>query len=225
MKELQDIANQAIFGYLESGKLQEKIDKSIEECFSSCIESAFRWGSLKKDIEKVIDEKLRIAVHDVDLHSYNEIMLQTLKGNICKFTNEQAVEGFAKVLSETFGEAPKEISITEIVETILNDWRTDDPCNCEEKTAKIEFKNESRSTLNTYSLSIKDGEKYSSNKFSLYFIDDRLRISHRQELNPTCMGSVEGFLFKLYAAKTKITGLDDFDPDDVDLEIGYRYND
>lgn len=224
MKELVEVAQETITKYFESGAIEKRLDENITKAFNDAIDSAFSWGQLSKSIKEVVENKLVIAVDDIDLQSYNAIMKEALRGQIAKFTNDQALEGFNKVLEETFGEAPKEISINEIVNKILDSWRSDDPCDCDSKTASIEFKldRSSPSIGDSYSLIINDGEEYSSDKFRIYFIGNKLRVSHLSKLNPTRMGSVEGWLFNLYAAKTDITGLKDFDPDDFDLELGFN---
>lgn len=224
MKELIKVAQELITKYVESGAIEKRLDENITKAFNDAVDDAFRWGGLSKSVKEVVEKKLVITVDDIDLQSYNAIMQEALKGQIAKFTNDQALEGFNKVLEETFGEAPKEISINEIVNKILDSWRSDDPCDCDSKTASIELTldRSSPSIGDSYSLKINDGEKYSSNEFSLYFLGNKLRISHRSELNPTRMGSVEGWLFKLYAAKTEITGLEDLDSDDFDLELGFN---
>ncbi len=225
MKEFQNIANKAVESYLSSGKLEEKINTSIEKCFNDCIDSSFSYGKLRDSIRNVIEKKVVISLDDIDIQSYNQVMLEALKGQMAKYTNSQALEGFNSVLTETFGEAPKEIHIDEIVNKILADWKSEDPCDCnDDKTATIELEKHDKYSNTSYSLKITDGEKYGGNRHHLYFLEDRIRISHNQELNPTLLRGVEGFLFKLYSARTKILGLEDFDEDDFDLDLNFDHD-
>lgn len=224
MKELQEIANQAIEKYLNSGDIEKTIEEQIAKNLRSAIESAFQWGKLNKTIKEIVENKLELSFYDVDLHSYNAIMLEALKGQITQFTNEEALAGFNKVLSETFGEAPQEISINDVVEKILESWRSDDPFDCDKKAAEITYEKHDYPLNGSYSLEISDGERYSEDKFSLYFLDNKLRISHKSALNPTTLRGIEGYLFKLYAAGTTIKGLDEFAPDDIDLDLSYPHD-
>lgn len=225
MKELQELVNQKTQEYFQSGKVEKIIEDRVESMFGEIIGDCFRsYGTLGKAATEVIENKLKLS-GEIDIESYNSIMLEALKGQIKNFTNNEALKGFNKVISETFGEAPKEISINEIVEMVLDDWRSDDPCDCDEKTAKIEFKDDSCGSFRCFSLEISDGQKYGAERVRLYFIDEQLRISHKSQMNPTALGGVEGRLYNLYAAGTKVTGLDEFNEDYFDLELGYQHHD
>lgn len=57
----------------------------------------------------------------------------------------------------------------------------------------------------------------------LFIIDGAIRISHQQKYNPTCFSEHEAFVFKLYAANTRLTGIAEFDADDCDLMLKDEY--
>ena len=217
VKELQEMINSEMSRYLESGGMEKRIKQKVSETFESCIDDAFRWGDINKNLKAIIDEKLIISLDSIDFQSYNAVMLEALKGKIAKFTNDQALQAFEKEIEKLFSPAPKEISINDVVEKVIKDWRSDDPCDCDmhDKYATVNC------DIKSYGIdiTIRKDDYSSSDKVDLYIRDGKLRISYKMELNPTSMYGVEGWIFKLYSGGTIITGLDDFDPDDCDLAL------
>jgi hypothetical protein len=47
----------------------------------------------------------------------------------------------------------------------------------------------------------------------------QIRLNHRQAYNPTCFTEHEALVFKLYAAGTVITGLDEFESCECELAL------
>lgn len=222
MKELQDLFNERLKNYFESDAITKKIDEAISKCFDDCIDSSFRFGDLKNSIQDVVKEKIGVSIDSIDLQSYNAVLSKKLNEEMTRFTNDESNQLLSNMLSGLFSEAPKEITLTELINKIVSHHRddNDDPSDYGDYY-HLNF--EQPHGLG-FSLELKESdEQYSTSLTSLYLMgeDDeslRLAIDFKCDIsNPTCLHGINGFLFKLYAAKTKITEVDLFDVDDIDL--------
>jgi hypothetical protein len=217
--DLVKLINDKVKDLDESGKIEESLDKHLESMIENIFKDIFsRYGKLVKQLTEGIEEKLNINLSNLDLPTYNEQMLVGIKTAMSSKFLDSASDRFKEELDKLFGEAPKTISVKEFVDTILNFWRADNYQNYDLMKVEIE---ENDYPLGGYKLTLsKDGSSYgSSDDVHLYIGEEnKIRISHGHNYNPTCLFSEDAFIFKLYAAGTVITGLEEFDPDDIDVD-------
>jgi hypothetical protein len=228
MKEIQEIVNRQIQSMIEDGSIQKAIETNIEKAVNSAINSQFQsYGSLTKQIEAGLEEGLQINMKDMPFEVYNQQMLVAVKGKLGNLFKAEASGKFMAEMDKLLAPAPKELSITQLVEQIAGFWKTDEPWDADNlddhATAELE---ESGHTSNIQSYSLKMWKQkeshFSPNQpdIHLYLFADRgIRINHKLDYNPTCFRDHEAFIFKLYSAGTIITGLDSFDPDDCELTL------
>ena len=131
-------------------------------------------------------------------------------------------------MDKVLAPAPAEMPIRELVETVVNTWKTDEPWDADdlddEATVELEEPTYPRGGYSLKMWKKKGGDsrftlRSNSEDIHLYLIDGKIQINHRQRYNPTCFDEAEALIFKLYAAGTVITGLSDFDPEDCDLTL------
>lgn len=125
--------------------------------------------------------------------------------------------------------APKEMTINSFVETIISFWKTDEPWDADhlDEYATVEVEPYRDTTSNDITLKMwkkkEESTRYSATTnqpiMELFILSGVIRISHKYRYNPTRFSDTEAFVFKLYAAKTVLTGIEDFDPEDCDLTL------
>jgi len=230
MKELNQIINDKMAELLTNGVIEKAIEEKLENALQEAIRDQFSYsGAIKKSIETAMKEGLGIDLSNIDFDSYNQQMLTAVKVKVGNMFAGGAVAKFNEDMDELFKVAPKEVSINELVNIVVKHWQKDDYRDNDsfDEYATVELE---ESSYGSYSLSI--WKKLESSSTSIYssgknradvvlFINQEgeLRINHRHSYNPTCFDEVETFIFKLYSAGTKITGLDEFDADDCELQI------
>ena len=230
MKELQTIVNGIVEKMIKDNTIQAIIEKSVQGAITEAIASQFKsYGSITKQIEKAIEDGLKIDTKNIPFESYNEQMLVIIKQRLGDMFKGIAAEKFMSEMDGILAPAPAEISINELVEVIVSFWKTDEPWEADDldEQATVDFEEneyggfsvkmwKQAETLSTYSRrkNSADLELYISGKDT-----KTIRINHHQSYNPTCFDQHEAFIFKLYAAGTVITGLDSFDPDDCELTL------
>lgn len=88
---------------LEDGTVEDIISKKIAKSFEEAIDSAFRWGDLKKTIEKRITEILVPYIENYDMSKYI-VKLDTILSEIIEQTalseNKKLLENFKHLMLE-----------------------------------------------------------------------------------------------------------------------------
>ena len=233
MKELQELINAKTKAMSEDGTITALVEKGVERAIESAINDQFRsFGTITKQIEEGFKAGLKIDIDEIDFESYNEQMLVAVKARVGELFKGAASERFMTEMDKILEPAPKEITAQDFVEKVVSFWKTDEPWDADglDDDATVEWKVSDRaSSMKSGSLNMwkqKEQKSYGSLSsrsapadLQLYIIDGEIRISHKQHYNPTCFREHEAYVFKLYAAGTKITGLADFDPDVCDLTL------
>jgi len=219
MKELQLIFNNIVSEYFESGKIEEKINAAVDKCFDDVINEAFKWGSLKKSIEDVVSAKMCISMDQIDIQSYNAVLELAINEKMKQFSTESAESVFNATLSDIFKEAPKEISMQDLADHLLKESRNDDGEGYGEYFHVL-FEG---TGYGSYTFKIQEDKGHYSSEVHLYISSVHnsdyhyLSINHEMDItNPTCLHGVDRYLFGLFAAKTKIIDVTDFDPEYLD---------
>jgi len=212
---------------IDDNSIVAAIEAAVQKSIESAIDSQFRsYGHITKQIEEAMENGLRINARDLPFESYNEQMLVIIKSRLGDMFKGAASERFIKEIDKTLKPAPVEMTAQCLIESIVQFWKTDEPWNADDldEYASVEF--EKHEGFSGYTLKMwkqKEMPHYRlsttarSEDLHLYLSDDGIRINHRFSYNPTCFHEHEAFIFKLYAAGTKITELEGFDPDYCDL--------
>lgn len=231
MQEIQKIVDEKVKAMVDDGVIKKTIEESIEKAVLKAFTSQFEsYGAITQQIEKAIKDGLKINLNDLPFETYNEQMLVAVKAKLSGVFQGAASERFMSEMDRILAPAPSEMNIKDFVESIAKTWKTDEPwdANDLDHRATVEINNDSIG--NSASCSLKMWKQKTSSRFSSardngpdlhLYIDSagRIRINHKHSYKPTCFEEHEALIFKLYAAGTKLTGLDEFDPDDCDLTL------
>ena len=195
MKELQQIVNDKIQSMISEGVIQEAIESNIESAVTKAIAKQFEcYGALTKQLEEALKDGLQINTKDIPFETYNQQMLVAVKQKMgAVFASEASVK-FMEDMDKLLAPAPKEMSINELVEAIAESWKTDEPWNTDEldENATVELA-EWEYGRDSYHLKMWKQKEYSPSFSSrtndpdldLFISDNKIRISHKQNYNPT----------------------------------------
>lgn len=230
MKELQSIVNATVESMISEGVIQKTIEEGVQSAITKAVNEQFQsYGSVTKQINKALEEGLQININDLPFESYNQQMFVAIKTRMAGMFHGQAAEKFMSEMDKVLAPAPTEMSITDLVTAVAETWKSDE-CDADElddyATVELEecswSKDKSSWVLKMWK------QKESGSSFSrssnqtdlhLFISNGKVRISHRQSYNPTFFSEHECLIFKLYSAGTLITGVEDFDEDDCDLQL------
>lgn len=226
MKDIQEAVNAKVAEMVNGGAIQKKIEECIQSSIESAIESQFRsYGDVTKQIEDVFKSGFKIDSNKIEFDTYNQVMLGAIKAKLNNYFAEESSSKFMKQLDEMFQPAPESMDIKDFVEQIVSLWKGENESYYDwSDYAKVELsENDHPISGRNLQMSI-DSTSYRSSKkkeISLYIGEDgEIRLSHKMNYNPTALFGDDAFIFRLYSAGTKLTGLDNFDEDDCDLYVG-----
>ena len=211
MKTLEQVAHEAVTNMINSGKIEELVTTNIEKAIGSAIETQFRsYGGITKQIEEAINEGLKIDISEIPFDSYNAQMLVAVRQRLNGMFKGQAYEHFMGQIEKTLNPAPAEMPFGDFLEALAEMMKTDEPwdsdlyeCMKVEVTPHRSFLEKEDS--NDWNVEIKFSNS-SVDELKLFILDGKIRISHRQCFNPTCIRDAEAYVFKLYGAGNKADG-------------------
>lgn len=231
MKAFQEAVNKKIESMIVDGSIEKKIQEEAEKAISNAIKDQFSYsGQINTQIREAVKQGLNINLAEIDFETYNQQMLVAINTQLGNLFHGQAYEHFKSQIEGTLKPAPKEMSMGALLEKIASIWRTDDPFYDDDMDSEmsVEIVQGERSMSDSWNVKIwKQKETsglYSSSRtnspdIEVYIDDDRIRINHRMYYNPTTFNEAATLIFKLYAAGTKITGIEECNPDMLELYL------
>lgn len=222
MKELNELVQNKLNEMAESGAIEKLVSDQVEKLVANALSDTFRsYSPLSKKLEEAFKTGLDVDFEKIDYASYNQIMLTAVQGHIDNYFGKQMRKDLDEQIETLLSVPPKEISLADLADNIVKLVR-DNLDEEDDYLSSISFEVDERSYGN--SLSVKLDTNGSEKEICNLYLGSNpvatIRINHRHNhsFNPTCPRGLEGaisaYIFKLYAAKTVITGLADFDPDD-----------
>lgn len=227
METIQEVVNTTVQNMVDDGSIKKLIEDNISKAIETSVSNQFKsYGNVTKQLEKALDEGLQINHKALPFETYNEQMLVLIKSKLGNMFHGQATEKFRSEIDKVLAPAPKEIPIDEFVETVVGFWKTEEPWYAdhldEYATVEVEPWMDEPQDITLKFWKQKERSSYSSARsadLNLFILRGQIRISRNQSFNPTCFNEHEAYVFKLYAAGTVLTGIEDFDPDDCDLTL------
>jgi hypothetical protein len=109
------------------GKVQEIVYAKIEATVSNIVDEAFgRWSKFSKNLQKEVEEQIQINLQELDLPSYNHLVLSAIKE---KLDDQFAAEGVARInesLDTLLAAAKPEYKLSELVKEMSEEVDTED---------------------------------------------------------------------------------------------------
>lgn len=91
------------------------VEKKIESLVIDAIDSAFRWGDTRKQIEEAVKATLAID-HPLTLPSHGAMIMAILRQKIDAQVHELVAAKLDQEMDEILGMAPKEVKLSEIID-------------------------------------------------------------------------------------------------------------
>lgn len=231
MDAIRDAVSSKIQSMIDDGSLQKKIEDGVEKAINHAIDEQFqKYGPIVRDLEQQLKEKLQLDFSALPFDTYNKQMAVALKQRFGQFFHAEAAARFFAEIDEVLAPAPAEVDINDFVETIVGFWKSDDPFYYDQldDNATVEISDRGRHSKTLKMWKKKEAGGYHTSRNSadieLFIMNNKITVSHNQRFNPTCLSQETAYIFKLYAAGTLITGIDEFDENNCNLELKEDYD-
>lgn len=103
--------------------VSDKLKSSIERSVDDAVGSLFRYdGPLKKQIEEVVKEKVKVDFRELDLPSYQSIILEGVRTELNNRVSSVGVEKMKEAVSEMLdSEAPEKVTFEVMMEKFVDE--------------------------------------------------------------------------------------------------------
>lgn len=222
--DLNKLVNNAMTEIQESGFVEATVKKQLEGTISSIVSDLFRsYSPFGKELEKQIGEQLNIDFKNLDISTYNTLVLNAVKEKLNHAMHIQGVESIQESMDALLGDPIKEIKLSELVEKMKNSITEWDDDHDEQITLDIDA---DREILCFIGLDPEQSKSRYQCKYRMIVRKDgsihSIEINDQSFDNKVIMGGLRGFdevLLKLYVSGSKII----IDEDNVETYYSDNY--
>lgn len=109
------------------GKVQEIVDKHVAKTIESVVDDAFgSWSDFSKNLKKQVEEKLQVNFEELDLASYNALIMKVVKEKLDDSIANEGVKRINESIDSLLGSAKSEYKLSELVKEMSEEVDTDD---------------------------------------------------------------------------------------------------
>jgi len=202
-------------------KLPQIIEEKATKMIESIIEDTFRWGDVKDQIKKKLQESINVNLLQFDLIDYNALIAKTINDNLLEQVNLQPIINMTQDIVGFVNK--KTISLEDIAEMFIEASKEE---NYQEGEGEITFIVKENTdykwveifadiepNIDEYNCSIKfifsTSDSREGKIFSFQTKD--YRDSKHRDISPARIISMQGIeaqIFRLYNAQVQITNYD-----------------
>lgn len=225
MEDLKTAVSTAFANVVASGAIEQAIEKQLASTIGDLIKHELReYSDFGKAIKERVQQALCVNLGQMDLPSYNDLILQIIRRQVDGIMQSEAAQQLESNMAKLLEQAPAEITLQKLIEefieankenkegqdfTLLIERKWGSTYIClDEDAGKSEYSCDFRLAID------KDGKVYS------------LMLGAKDVAKTLFMGPFYNFertLFQLYAAKSKVIVPADAEPHD--FETSFPYND
>ncbi|WP_417536369.1 hypothetical protein [Methylophaga sp.] len=217
MKELQQIVNEQINTMITNGTIENMIAEKLNNTIKECVDDSMKcWGDFGKGIKAKIAESINCSLSRVTIPEYNTFISQLVLESYTEAMNEHGKAHMKELLDQHLAPAPKEITAQDMLNEIKKYWE-DSARENDHDEIEIEWKERD----SAFYMKVKHPEwDWQFIEVSFYnhseADENTYHIGYINEDDKTISGCITGathalglagYFYKLYCAKTKITGL------------------
>jgi hypothetical protein len=220
--DLNVLVNNSLKKISEGGKVQEIIDKRVEKTIESIIDDLINdWSDFGKTLKEEVKKKLVINLNELDIATYNTLVLNAVKEKLDKVITIQGVEKIKEGMDKMLSDVKQEYKLSEIIEELRESERGSHD-HGDQMTLIIEHR--SAGYIYIY-LDDDEGQEQHECDYLIRLKYDgvvwNIQTSGRDFSKNNELGALFGLeelLFKIYATGAKIVLDEGEDADDYDLD-------
>lgn len=229
MIDLNKIVNDTMIKIEAEGYVQTVVEKKMKDTLSRVVEDCLSsYSEFGKALEKEVKGRLNINFRELKIEEYNRLVLNAINEKIEQVIHVKGAEQIKECMDKLLVDVKKEYTLSELIENFKELAIEDQGDNLDEYLT-LHIEDESYGTIRVYLDEEEDQEKRNC-KYCLWInkkdkmlwnvdIEGR-KLSENKEMGG--LFHFSDFIFKIYAAGSKIVFDQDYE-DDYDLR--YERND
>jgi hypothetical protein len=219
--DLNVLVNNSLKKISEGGKVQEIIDKRLENTVESIINDLLNdWSDFGKALKEEVKKKLVINLGELDIATYNTLVLNAVKEKLDKVITIQGVEKIKESMDKMLADVKPEYRLSEIIEEFKEEKRYLHEYG-DQMTLIIEHSD--RGYMNIYLDDDEEKGQYSCDfmirlKEGVVWNIKSSRRDFRKNNEIGALFGIEELLFKIYSTGARVIFDEGEDSDDYDLD-------
>ncbi|MDQ0091644.1 hypothetical protein J2T12_005084 [Paenibacillus anaericanus] len=209
--DLNLMVNNSLANLKEEGYVEKIVKKQLEETISDIVRDSFRsYSEFGKGLKEAVNNQLQINLDKLDIPSYNQVVLNVIKGELERSVHEEGAKLIQEQIQELLGTGKQEYTLSELIKEMVEDDLKLDELDYEdykEITVHVEQK-----YGNTYVYFDPEEDKsWHECKYMIALNEDgtvwRSEISDKKFDNRVIMGGLYGLeatMFKMWTRKAKL---------------------
>lgn len=215
--DMNAIINDKLAELHTEGYLEKIIKKQLEDTIKDIVEDSLRsWSDFGKGLKEAVKSQLEVNLDKLDIPSYNQVILNVIKGEIERSIHDVGTARMQEQLQELLGTGKNEYVLSELVKEMVEDELKLEELSYEEMEQITVIIQEKYGTKYVYMDPKEDIEWYQC-KYKISLDKDltvlRAEVSDKNFDNRVIMGGMYGLdatLFKMWSQKAKLV-IDDYE--------------
>lgn len=215
--DLNLIVNSTLTDLKADGYVEKIVKEQLEKTLKDIVEDSFRsYGDFGKTLKKEIKKQMDINLENLDIPSYNQVILNTIKVELEHSIHEEGAKKIQEQMQELLGTSKEEYKLSDLIREIveqdceLNELDYED---CKEITVIVEDKYGSKYIY----IDPEEDQDWYRCKYRITLDDDmsvsRAEIGDKSFDNKVILGGLygaDGTIFKMWARGAKLV-IDDYE--------------
>lgn len=102
-----------------SGKFQQIIDMQLEKTMSSIVKDLFgEWSDFSKELKNEVEEKLKVNFDELNLQSYNHLIMESIKNMLDDEVTNQGVLKIKNQIEGLLANSKREYKLSELMKEL-----------------------------------------------------------------------------------------------------------
>lgn len=228
---LEELMQQELTSSLNDGSVRALIKKNLDQSITEIIKRSFSYGKASDALKEKVEASLIENVDAAEMPNFTAILSSQIKAVIAKHVETNAVDELMNEIENQLLPPPKEITIKEALEPLMEQYRSEFSEACEDPSEYIElYMSEVRTSdygSKWAKLEIKGFSAcYSPEHLTLQFCNGKIFSITADRGKATLLDfgyGAQANLAKLMIAKTVFTDWETFDTDEIDTHVGNDY--
>ncbi|EKZ4472103.1 TPA: hypothetical protein REG54_002975 [Listeria monocytogenes] len=214
--DFNKMVNDSLAKMEKDGEVQKLIDKHVVSTVESVVNDLFGpWSDFSKELKNTAKEALQINFKDLDLESYNHMILQAIKGKLDDEIKSKGVTQIKGQIETLLNNPKREYKLSELIDELAQEIEGLENLEYEECHEMSLHVNKTYSSYFIHMDTEEDMSKYRckytlhiSERGELYsiIINDQEDMVNNFDIKRVMSGlhGLEETLFKIYTSKAKI---------------------
>lgn len=119
MMDLNKMVADSLKNMESSGKFQEIVDKQLEKTMSSIVKDLFgEWSDFSKELKNEVEEKLKVNFDELNLQSYNHLIMESIKNMLDDEVTNQGVLKIKNQIEGLLVDSKREYKLSELMKEL-----------------------------------------------------------------------------------------------------------